>query len=331
MVSLYKSASKGHHTDLYPDRDDVHPNARIHIALFDLAFGNSTHIPWDVYPLRGYAANFGLEVRRDEMIALNQHPGDLRSDFEEHAVVHLQPVRNPVSTKAILGDHRWGYLALLHSMHDGEPAQEPLRILLSLDACARGLSTCGLRLCNKCHLKKAARLSDSLAQKFDVDSGGSAMSRPTIWFLTLTMPNSETLDEGIKRISATWKKFRQRRAWRDVAKTGMWKIEATCNEDWNTHLHIVIQSPTLNEAKAWGIADEWARCADAHGSSQMVTECFATKEAIRRVARYIAKPVITLPRQSPGAAQRPYTINRRVQEVVELFVTSKKLRLFQRF
>lgn len=77
-------------------------------------------------------------------------------------------------------------------------------------------------------------------------------------FVTLTVPNTATIEEGLDHCVSGFRRLRNRRWWKELVKGGVFVVEVTQRPTgYHVHLHIVLQGRFMDMRR---LSSEWAKC-----------------------------------------------------------------------
>lgn len=111
---------------------------------------------------------------------------------------------------------------------------------------------CGNRFCQVCTAPRRRRVRKRLENicKHIKEEKGYGVK-----LLTLTLPNSSSLREGVDLLIASFRRLRQRHWWYNRVRGGAWVVEVTGRpNDWHIHLHALLESRYLPHKK---LSKEW--------------------------------------------------------------------------
>lgn len=143
--------------------------------------------------------------------------------------------------------------------------------------------TCGSRHCPVCGIRRKMQLQERLMAKLPT-------FRKHEWkFITLTLRSAHnSLKEQLDHLIASFRRMRQRQAWREHVEFGWAVIEVTWNEkrqQWHPHLHCIAKSNFFPQKL---LSDQWKEC--SNGSPIVdIREIGDAKSRIAYVAKYIGK------------------------------------------
>lgn len=107
---------------------------------------------------------------------------------------------------------------------------------------------CNLRICPNCSKRRQRKFLRRYTPVFK-NLNSLRNSKESVYFLTISPLNYDTLEEGIKDISINWKKFLKSKYIKDRIKGGLWVLEIkNIGNGWNIHIHALIQSKRLDNA-----------------------------------------------------------------------------------
>lgn len=226
-------------------------------------------------------------------------------DAEETSVERERPANDPTNTGELIPPSR--YAAHVHRRWAEERTAVYQAFFLSTDDRLRkragriagccefpklwirsdGTASIAARRCRDrlCPLCNALR-SDKAGERVQRIADG--MRAPK--FLTLTLRSTtEPLGVQIDNLLASFRRLRQRDAWKRHVRGGAATIEVTLNEKsglWHPHIHAIIDADFWTQAN---ISDEWA---EASGGSRVV-DIRAIHDRVkgaRYLCKYMAKP-----------------------------------------
>lgn len=153
--------------------------------------------------------------------------------------------------------------------------------------------TCGNRFCPYCQARKARRDADKIAYVID---SMKKQGLETI-FMTFTIPNVADSNAtcSIDNLNAAIKRMLARKAFKQVVKGSIRKVELTYNEDtglFHPHVHLLIfVSRSYFRSKFYlhtsEIADLWAK--SMRLEEKLVVHVEAANKAEKELAKYAAK------------------------------------------
>src|SRR4030067_3765569 len=111
---------------------------------------------------------------------------------------------------------------------------------------------CGNRFCPTCSLPRRLRVQARLEH---ILRNLEILPKHGISHLTLTIPNSDTVQAGCKKLVKAFRRLRATRRWKSLVHGGAFVIETTGEPGkWHVHLHVVIQNiffPQPELSAAW--------------------------------------------------------------------------------
>lgn len=115
-----------------------------------------------------------------------------------------------------------------------------------------GIRSCDLRCCPHCNMRKMAKEIEKADFWFNAENVGGRSVR----FLTITIPNRETVEEGVAELLRDVKTFRRRPYFKARTRAGVFAIEWTKYGDtWHVHAHMVLVGRYMSQEK---LAEMWA-------------------------------------------------------------------------
>lgn len=140
---------------------------------------------------------------------------------------------------------------------------------------------CRSRVCPLCAAARAADVTGDILQLVQT------MDSPRMLTLTLASTN-RPLEDELDRLTSSFRKLRQRKAWREHVHGGVWVIEVTLNEStgqWHPHAHALIDGKFWHQGD---IANAWQ---SVTGDSRVVDirMVHGRRDAARYVSKYVAK------------------------------------------
>lgn len=140
---------------------------------------------------------------------------------------------------------------------------------------------CGNRFCQTCAGPRTMRVRDRISWLI---KHRNKRKGTMIKHLTLTIRNNADLPAMVKSIVASFRRLRQRKAFKEAIIGGVFVIELTnTGNDWHAHIHAVVQSFRIEWAE---LRDMWYKC--SHGSSGVFIQNIPPVEAVRYLTKYIA-------------------------------------------
>jgi len=105
-----------------------------------------------------------------------------------------------------------------------------------------------------------------------------------IKFLTLTIPNTDTIRGGIDVLRTSFKKLRNTKRWKRLVRGGLYVIEVKRGKQgWHPHLHILMESRYYKWEQ---LLKQWMRCSPGRG---VWIEDVPTKQAVSYITKYVNK------------------------------------------
>lgn len=145
-------------------------------------------------------------------------------------------------------------------------------------------TTCKLRWCPICGLRKALKIRDSLTTALSSSPGAS-------WqFVTLTQKHSAApLLDQVKNLRRAYRRLRQRGLWKKCVGRAVAVVEVTRNaerNEWHPHLHVIAETTFLDWSK---LRKDW--CKVTSGSNIIdVQKLRSTEKALEYVCNYLGQP-----------------------------------------
>jgi len=153
--------------------------------------------------------------------------------------------------------------------------------------------TCDIRVCERCAEKRQAQVF-SKYQNAVLEK----MNMRAVRYMTLTLENTDDLEDGISKIRDSFQKLRRRQyrpegssshRYDDRMFGGIYAIEANMGQEgWNVHMHVLYEGFYIDQAE---LSDTWE---DITGAS--IVDIRAAQDGERQVrdlCKYIAKPPFT--------------------------------------
>jgi len=135
-------------------------------------------------------------------------------------------------------DHDWNTMICLHC---GHPVEIPI--------------SCGNRFCPTCQRSRHGRVKARL--NLLINSVPRIQYFP-FKFVTLTIPNTKTIEEGVDQCLDGFRRLRGRKWWKTLVKGGVFVLEVTQRPTgYHVHLHIVCQARFLDMQR---LSLEWSKC-----------------------------------------------------------------------
>jgi hypothetical protein len=134
----------------------------------------------------------------------------------------LDPLAQPSQAAPDSAGHRW---RRLYCGHCGNTIDVPMY--------------CGNRFCPVCSTAKRARARARLVQLVNRIKPDS---NRRVRFITLTIPNYSDVTEALRQLVVSFKRLRQRQAWRNRVVGGCFVLEVTGRPNaWHAHIHALVE------------------------------------------------------------------------------------------
>lgn len=152
---------------------------------------------------------------------------------------------------------------------------------------------CGNRFCSVCGRARLSRVRRRL--KWLVDQIPFRRDY-VIKFLTLTISNQPKLAPMLKHITSSFRRLRQRAAWKKHVLGGAYVLEVTGSPgNWHAHIHIVIQSKWF----PWKILKPlWVKCS---GSQGVWIDDLPKHKIVHYLSKYLSKSSVLEPLENEVA------------------------------
>jgi hypothetical protein len=143
------------------------------------------------------------------------------------------------------------------------------------------LVDCRQRFCPVCSKRRANRIRNRLQLLF---TKNEPIPKAGFKMITLSMPNCNSLDEGIHSLVSSFRRLRQRVAWKQYVFGGAFVIEVKGRPgDWHPHIHAIVYSYYIPWAR---LRSAWRQCS---GGTAVWINKVDTKKAINYITKYITK------------------------------------------
>lgn len=150
--------------------------------------------------------------------------------------------------------------------------------------------TCDISICDRCAEKRQAQVMSKYRRNVL-----SAMNLNAMKFMTLTMPNTDNLAEGIDEIRDAFNKLRRRQyepegssdhRFGDRMYGGIYAIEANWREDgWNVHMHVLYEGHRIDQE---ALSETWE---DLTGAPVVdIRRADDGEGRVSELCKYLAKP-----------------------------------------
>ncbi len=180
------------------------------------------------------------------------------------------------------------------------------------------MDRCRDRMCPTCQQFRASEIRRKLTT--------AVMRADSVRFLTLTQVDreDESLSDAIERIMQTWKKFRQRPAFKRAVKGGVFVLEVTHARDaerWHVHLHTLIEGTYWDQREC---QHEWSAAA---GYPQIVD--IRAMHGRQSAIRYITKYLTTAENLAAWSCDRirDFAVGMHRKRLIDVFGTWRKHRV----
>ena len=140
---------------------------------------------------------------------------------------------------------------------------------------------CGDRFCTVCQRKRQMDVRRRIKHLIKTVK---LLQYQRIRMLTLTVPNSEVLTDQVDHLIKSFRKFRNRKYFKQAVNGGLYVIEVKRGEKgWHAHLHIILQSDFLLAER---LKKMWKSCS---GGRSLHIALIPLKMLIHYVTKYITK------------------------------------------
>ena len=141
---------------------------------------------------------------------------------------------------------------------------------------------CGDRTCQVCSRKRAFKIADRLNEFMRVCE---LQKKERFVHVILTIKNQVDLAAMLKHLVKSFRKLRNRKAWRSMVSGGAFVLEVSgAPGNWHGHLHIVAQA---NYFPQYILLEKWRAVA---GSAGAYIKSIPRQSIIRYLTKYITKP-----------------------------------------
>ena len=163
-----------------------------------------------------------------------------------------------------------------------------------------GANFCKNRYCPICQWRKSRRTFATMIQiQQEIEKTGKYQ----YLFLTLTLKNTENLENGINHILQSFKRLQDTKQYRRITKGFVRTLEITYNKqekEWHPHLHIIIAVPEdyfINE-DLYTDYEEWRSIWKTVAHVDYYPQCNIQKidekereKAVAEISKYMIKPI----------------------------------------
>ena len=144
---------------------------------------------------------------------------------------------------------------------------------------------CGDRMCSICSRKRAFRIGARLNEFMKICQ---LREKERFVHVVLTIKNQEALRPMLKHLVRSFRKLRNRKAWRRIVSGGAFVVEVSGSPgSWHGHLHIVCQASYFPQ---YLLLEKWRQVA---GSAGAFIKSVPRDAIIRYLTKYITKPSVS--------------------------------------
>lgn len=147
---------------------------------------------------------------------------------------------------------------------------------------------CHHRACPACAKERSSERAKGIAEALSEAKLRDYPKSPLKW-ITLTMPRSKSLGEGVERIKKAFEKWRRMLKIKKRLWGGIYQIEVVPKENkkWHVHLHLLANSAYISKKLLW---KTWARALRVPSVSVNIQAVRSTKKIQSYLTKYVCKP-----------------------------------------
>lgn len=143
------------------------------------------------------------------------------------------------------------------------------------------LVDCRKRFCPECSKRRSRRIRNRLQHLFIKNE---KIPKAGLKMITLSTSNSSSLDEGIRHLIKSFRRLRQRVAWKQYVFGGAFVIEVKGRPgNWHPHIHAIVYSYYIPWAR---LRSAWRQ---ASGGTAVWINKVDSDKALNYVTKYITK------------------------------------------
>lgn len=160
-------------------------------------------------------------------------------------------------------------------------------ITIACERCGKTIEVpvyCGNRFCPVCskrRLNRVRRRLDWIISQYRLPRGYRFKH------LTLTVPNQQYCDDMVKHLIKSFRKLRQRAAWKNRVLGGAYVLEITGRpNNWHVHIHAIIVSRYFDWDQIFKL---WLGCSGGRG---VFIQNIPAGQVTRYLTKYLSKPSV---------------------------------------